>query len=578
MSMLLAAAAGAQNLNPTVSVTRAYEGRLPEVHKPMQKMSVPDSLMRFDLDFDYSVFANPYKGAYDFRPYSLEMKPQAEPYTGRKLYLKAGAGYNLRPSVDFVWEPQLKADKFRMDVYASHHSYIGKYNGIAADGSYKLKSSGEKWSGYDMCSNAGVNGRADLAKASLSFDAGYRGIHTRSAGVSTGYNAAEVSFEAKSENAAEAYLYYDVTMKYRGASQGLGGEESADLDGIPHSSMEMNDVDFNVTLGPVLNTHHRIVADFGMGMTWYGGSIRTNAGTAYITPRYVLSKNRWRLSAGPKFSFNISDMDSRYAMNTNKGIYIYPDVYIGFEAVRSYMNIYFRAEGGDFRNPYKDMKEKFHFLLPYAGMSNNSVEHADFAFGFNGNICSRFRYDVKAGFRSYEAMPFDYVDRFVTDGNETYLSGWDYLDGTAVYSDIRLQWESRDFSLDSRFIVNDPKLKDHKKTEYVCFDPAMFSGYISGTYNWKRRIFAGVTAEFASRRDGKLQTVTVPSGDAAGSLSVDDAPVPAWVNLVVYAEYAFSRKLSFWLRGDNLLNMDIQRMPLYTDGGIGVTAGICLNL
>ena len=34
-----------------------------EVHKPAQEMFVPDSLKRFDLDFDYSVFENPYKDA-----------------------------------------------------------------------------------------------------------------------------------------------------------------------------------------------------------------------------------------------------------------------------------------------------------------------------------------------------------------------------------------------------------------------------------------------------------------------------------------------------------------------------------
>ena len=67
----VALSAGAQNLNPTVSVTRDYEGKLMEVHKPSMAMFVPDSLHRFDLDFDYSVFANPYMGAYYSKPYVL---------------------------------------------------------------------------------------------------------------------------------------------------------------------------------------------------------------------------------------------------------------------------------------------------------------------------------------------------------------------------------------------------------------------------------------------------------------------------------------------------------------------------
>lgn len=51
--------AGAQDLDPTVRVSRAYEGKLLEVHKPYYRMSVPDSVERFDLTFDYSVFELP---------------------------------------------------------------------------------------------------------------------------------------------------------------------------------------------------------------------------------------------------------------------------------------------------------------------------------------------------------------------------------------------------------------------------------------------------------------------------------------------------------------------------------------
>ena len=48
--------AAAQNLDPTVVVDREYEGKLMEVHKPALQMAVPDSVTRFDLDCDYSVF------------------------------------------------------------------------------------------------------------------------------------------------------------------------------------------------------------------------------------------------------------------------------------------------------------------------------------------------------------------------------------------------------------------------------------------------------------------------------------------------------------------------------------------
>ena len=94
-----------QNLDPTVEVSRAYEGKLMEVHKPQLKMAVPDSVLRFDLEFDYSVSESPYKGAYEFSPYTLDMKPSPTIRDINSFYLKAGAGYQLHPALDLLLTP-----------------------------------------------------------------------------------------------------------------------------------------------------------------------------------------------------------------------------------------------------------------------------------------------------------------------------------------------------------------------------------------------------------------------------------------------------------------------------------------
>ena len=67
-AILVCATSLAQNLNPTVEVTNIYQGNPSEVHKPQAKMAIPDSLMRFDMDFGYEVFEKPYQGAYNFKP------------------------------------------------------------------------------------------------------------------------------------------------------------------------------------------------------------------------------------------------------------------------------------------------------------------------------------------------------------------------------------------------------------------------------------------------------------------------------------------------------------------------------
>ena len=69
----LSIASYAQNLDPTVVVNRAYEGKLLEVHKPQIEMAVPDSVQQFNLDFDYEDL----RKNYYFNETCQESVPQA---------------------------------------------------------------------------------------------------------------------------------------------------------------------------------------------------------------------------------------------------------------------------------------------------------------------------------------------------------------------------------------------------------------------------------------------------------------------------------------------------------------------
>jgi hypothetical protein len=89
LALLAGVSTWAQNMDPTVTVTRQYQGKLIEVGKPDLTMTVPDSLTRFDLKIDYSVFDNPYKGAYEFNPYLMEIRPQSEAFYGNEFFLRA---------------------------------------------------------------------------------------------------------------------------------------------------------------------------------------------------------------------------------------------------------------------------------------------------------------------------------------------------------------------------------------------------------------------------------------------------------------------------------------------------------
>ena len=93
--LLAGASAWAQNLNPTVEVTNVYAREATGIEKPSQLMEMPDSVLRFNLDMDYSVNPTPYQGSYEFKPYLVQLRPQLRPSDEGMLYVRAGAGYGL---------------------------------------------------------------------------------------------------------------------------------------------------------------------------------------------------------------------------------------------------------------------------------------------------------------------------------------------------------------------------------------------------------------------------------------------------------------------------------------------------
>ena len=215
---------GAQDLDPTVVVRRAYEGKLIEVHKPQLDMQVPDSVTRFDVDFDYSVFDKPFKGAYEFNPYVLTMQPASAVQNPKQLYLKAGAGYTLHPVFDLVWAVPFKK-AFRMDVYAAHRSYVGGYRVFKPELSSDAPVVIDRWlesggnhgyrQGYDLQTRAGVDGSYDWKSGVMDFDVSYYGIATKDYIKIRHYDALDVKAGIASKSMEDSFFKYDVDVRYR---------------------------------------------------------------------------------------------------------------------------------------------------------------------------------------------------------------------------------------------------------------------------------------------------------------------------------------------------------------------------
>ena len=545
----------AQELDPTVVVNRTYEGQLVDVNKPSFDMMVPDSVTRFDLDFDYTVFEKPYRGSYEFNPYLLKMQPSSAAQKLRQLYLRAGAGYTLHPTLDVVWSPTFKGP-FRMDVYGLHRSYFGPYRNIEVTDDFKLDrvagADGKYsyWKGYDSYTRGGVDGSYDWDRAVFEFDASYLGIANKDPRKTRHFDGLEVQAGVSSKTDVDSTYVYDVcfgysfgvdNMSFAGSTQALN-EHVGDLRG---------------RVGRSLSRNHLLMVDFGLEFAALSSvNLSSWLGQIYLAPHYVLKKSRWSVDAGVRLDLLVAKEQLSDIYPTS-GQFLYPDVKGWFDVIPEAMRLYAAIGGGNHLDTYvSTLKENHHFDPSYSldnwPLIDVEVERVSASAGLVGRVSSILSYDVRAGYVNYKNARLDAVA--VVDGK--CLPGFGYSGYQKFYAAMDLHVKTESVRFDGNVEYTLPWAVELPSLIL----PSPLKGNATAEYNWKRRVFAGVDCDFALARKSDVYTV------------------PAYADLGVYAEVAANGCISFWVRGGNLLNMTIQRNLLYAERGINITAGICLNL
>jgi hypothetical protein len=578
--LMTAAVSFGQNFNPTVEVTNTYQGNASEVHKPLLGMNVPDSLLRFDLDFDYEVFEKPYQGAYSFKPYMLNMRPAKDAWRGRQLYLKAGAGYTLHPQFEFVFSPE-QSGPFQMSVYASHKSYFGNYHEIKPelqDGLYRMKKSGGKFGGYDALTSAGFDGRYNWDRTILSFGIGYYGLAAKDSVMSRSYNAFDFNARVRSNNDSESYFLYDIGLRGRVANDGLDYKSFSFPDGVTVDKQNENWVLLDGLVGPVVNNSRSILVGFEAESASYSRFYDGNIGRVALIPSYRFKSGRWNLNLGVKLEFmfrNDADTLSFGKMGGGKGQIVYPDAHISF-AVGGNVALYADATGGSRLNTYSSQISENHHLNPsflvapvyelITPLVDNTVEKVNARIGVRGSAASSFQFDVNGGVGLYGNALME--SGLFTAGGDL-VPALAYSDYNLIYANALVGLRTGRVKIDADFRYRGVSFPDNDALN-LGFTLPKYSGGVRASYDISSRLYAGINVEAASWRDGKCASVA--------SEDILDVRVPGYVDLGVNCGYKFNRKWTLWLESGNLLCQTIQRTPFYAEKGPWFTAGISLNL
>ncbi len=515
----------AQNLNPEVQVTNEYVSQINDVVKQGPAMTVPDSMLRFDYHFDYSVFETPYKGAYEFSPYSVSITPAAGGYDGRKLYLRAGAGYVLKPELDVLWAA-VDGKKMAVNLFAGGDGFLGNYLGIGKDTFVSDKS--VKHFGWDFGTKAGVDTRINIGQAVLRAEIGYEGIFTGHELYQRGFgHAPYASVKLKKDN-ADGFAYA-ASVSYRYVNDHVEG----------WGPLQDHDIRLNATVSPYVNRKCRVGMDISFAYnTFYY--------TAEVHPHIVFRAGKWDFDAGLRLDWFdgrsiVQDLNPR------------PDVRATLHLFKNRFDIYAGAVGRDYVMSFWDYKVRAHRYFTNYVDPRPVQEIADCFLGFRGFTGFGLRYDVKAGYRFLEDVPFWAVS---ASGDEDIR----FVSCNLLHADAELNWTSKRFDVEAaaHYIWLPEELEDR------VFAPSTVTADLKVTYNWFRRIYAGLSGGMASSRRAMV-----------GANAVE---IPWYIDLGAYAEYKLNSKLGFWLKGSNLLNQEIRQSPMFCQYGPSVIAGVTLSL
>lgn len=564
----------AQSFNPRVEVTNQYQGKSVENSKNKIDVNVPDSLTVFDYDFDYSVFDNPYKGSYEFSPYLIDMRPEATQSDMKTFYLRAGAGYSLHPMAEIAFTPKLKTKNLSLQFYDNFKGYIGKYKTLkgyhmSSLGSYLVDNYEKgKYSGYDMDNILGAKVRYVGDKTVFSMEVTYKFMAVKDTLIQTlspsksyysqMYNEGAVSLNFASAPHSDQKVVYDIDIK------GRMGENDIDYNamGFAIGNTELN---AKADLGFRLGSHSMLGIDFGTDMGFYNRLLSSYVMNVFATPKYKWSNGRFNVNLGAQLAFLFGKDNTKNQMSPmhqTESQYIYPDVDLSYRILDEGLIVYAKAKGGNDINQYSSILDRYHFFNPVYMLSyttmplmDNTVTKIDASLGLKGQIGGYLQFDLYGGYADSDSYVRDGIYAVTNDNPLDLIGSLCYGGVKRYYGDVSLKWLSEHIEAGAHFRYTHQN--SYKEDNNALQIPRYFAdGYI--TYNWNKRIYAGVNVEYCSERSSYYV-------------------IPSYVDLGALLEYKFNGKFSVWLKGGNLLNRTIQRTPLHAEDWLNITGGISLN-
>jgi len=530
-----------QTIDPTVEVSREFDVKLGEIHKPEIPKDVADSLRRFDISFDYSIFNRPYRDLYEFSPYeSAAIKPAKDAHHPFS-YLKIGTQFPFQPSAELYLQAVTKKG-FYAGIYADHDSYWGKIPSSVGEYSLDVRK---------MRNDFGGNLKYAWKEGEFSFDAGallsdYIGSRET---IKTMHHIrmADFAMNVKSADGSDNSVYYDIDAAFITGSKRI-------VDTLKEN---------NLSLGAMVGTTfdvHRIYIDFNMSYSMYGCLRDHSAGILEISPIYEYNKGRFLAKFGAKFGNRFSIHKSKSSRNENGDNHsstassIFPDIDARFELAEQSLWIHTVVGGGHELNSFLGMTRDMPLISPRADLRFGS-RPLDATLSLESVIKGRMAFNLMT---SYTIFRDKLLFEPVMSDPEPFNVIATYLDFSRFSLGADALWKSgavitgAEFRYNFYFTVQRPEITQL---------PTITTNFFF-VWNWRNRINAKAECRY-------LSEVT---GDSFGVYTI-----PSIVDLGITLDFTINRYFGVFIKGGNLLNRANRYVPIHNSVPRNFGGGIYLK-
>lgn len=541
-------------IDPTVEVSRRYEAGIQDIHKPFIPIEIADSLNRFDISFDYSIFNRQYTDLYEFTPYEAAQLSTTGTTRAPFFYARVGAQYPLIPTAELYLQAG-RNKGFYGSLYGSHNSFWGQLRNAVTD---------EKYDSDRMNNTVGGNLCYAWEAGEFKFDASYnfdRYNYSNVAYKDTHSNKyLNISANLSSASAEDNSVYYDITAMFRKTDKTLGVDNFSNnivAEQFGVGAISENFLSFKGNVGATFDIH-RIYIDMNIEYAAYSKTHDFSSGIVELSPIYQLQRKWLNAKIGVKFGsqYTIAGKEIDTDVESEALSNFFPDIDMRFSLIPKGLWIHMIAGGGNDLNPFAKLLRDCPVLVP----SVNAV-------------CGKRALDSKLAIESlmFGKLAFNVFGSYIIHQNHLL-----YHPELIMDNNFRMDTEYRDFnqfSVGAELFLKTEDVTVEGSIKYNTYRDSTKNGVMelpqlegkgSVRYNFRERIIAQLDLGYRS------------SVKYNGALPDEFYEVPAILDMDFNLNVLINKHLSVFGKIGNIFDKRNQYMPLYVEPGRNFGGGICV--